>query len=76
MPGPAKNLRLQVRLSKRCRRLRDDAGMSQNDVALGGGFSLSHYQKIEGGIVDPHLSVLARIADVFGLSLAELMKGL
>jgi transcriptional regulator with XRE-family HTH domain len=39
-------------------------------------FSLSHYQKLERGVLDPRLSTLEKLAGCFDVSLAELMKGL
>ena len=40
------------------------------------GFSLSHYQKIERGTLDPRLSTLVRIAKCFGVSLSDLVNSL
>jgi transcriptional regulator with XRE-family HTH domain len=40
------------------------------------GFSLSHYQKIERGVLDPRLGTLKRIADAFGVPLSELVQNL
>src|SRR3954463_7790001 len=61
---------LEVRLGKRCRKLRHQAGLSQLDMARDHGFSLSHYQKIERGTLDPRLSTLSKIAKCFGVSLS------
>jgi len=38
------------------------------------GFSLSHYQKIERGTLDPRLSTLVRIAKSFGISVSDLVN--
>lgn len=67
---------LAERFGKRCRRLRHQAGLSQLDMVRDHGFSLSHYQKIERGILDPRLSTMRKIADSFGISLAELVRTL
>jgi transcriptional regulator with XRE-family HTH domain len=40
------------------------------------GFSLSHYQKIERGALDPRLSTMAKIAESFGISISELVDSL
>ena len=63
------------RLGRRCRQLRRDRGLSQLDMVRSHGFSLSHYQKIERGDLDARLSTLRRLADAFGVSLSELLKG-
>jgi transcriptional regulator with XRE-family HTH domain len=67
--------RLQIRLGKRCRKLRQERRLSQLDMVRNFEFSLSHYQKIERGVLDPRLSTLARLAECFKVSLSELLKG-
>jgi transcriptional regulator with XRE-family HTH domain len=66
---------LRVRFGKRCRKLRHEAGLSQLDMVRLG-FSLSHYQKIERGSLDPRLSTMTKIAECFGISLSELVDSL
>jgi transcriptional regulator with XRE-family HTH domain len=66
---------LEVRFGKRCRKLRHQAGLSQLDMAERG-FSLSHYQKIERGTLDPRLSTLIKLAKCFGVSVSELVNSL
>lgn len=63
------------RLGKRCRQLREDRGLSQLDMVRKHGFSLSHYQKIERGVLDARLSTLQRVAEAFGIGVSELLKG-
>ena len=65
----------QERLGRRCRELRKKKGLSQLDIVRHFDFSLSHYQKIERGVLDARLSTLRRLADCFGVTLAELMRG-
>ena len=67
---------LITRFGRRCRKLRRRAGLSQLDMVREHGFSLSHYQKLERGALDPRLSTLRKLADSFGVTLAELMKTL
>jgi transcriptional regulator with XRE-family HTH domain len=67
---------LEVRLGKRCRKLRHQAGLSQLDMVRVHGFSLSHYQKIERGTLDPRLSTLIKIAKSFGIPVSELVNSL
>lgn len=50
--------------------------MSQMDLVRDHGFSLSHYQKIERGVLDPRLSTLKAIAKAFDVPVSELVEGL
>jgi len=40
------------------------------------GFSLSHYQKLERGTLDPRLSTLLKLAGAFGVRVSELVDEL
>jgi transcriptional regulator with XRE-family HTH domain len=66
---------IRTQLGARCRALRQKRGLSQLDVVRHFDFSLSHYQKIERGVLDPRLSTLAKLADVYGVSLSVMLKG-
>ena len=66
---------LQMRFAKRCRALRQKRKLSQLDMVRNFDMSLSHYQKIERGVLDVRLSTLQKLAECFGVSLAELLKG-
>lgn len=66
--------KLEKRFGERCRRLRKASGLSQMDMVRHHDFSLSHYQKIERGDLDPRLSTVARLAESFGVSLSELLQ--
>jgi transcriptional regulator with XRE-family HTH domain len=46
------------------------------DMVRRWGWSLSHYQKIERGALDLRLSTVAWLAECFGISLSQLMRGL
>lgn len=63
------------RLGRRCRALRRECGLSQLDMVRLHDFSLSHYQKIERGNLDTRLGTLKRLADAYGVTLSELLKG-
>lgn len=65
---------LEKRIGERCRSLRHRAGLSQLDMVRDYGFSLSHYQKIERGVLDPRLSTLVKLAHAFGVSLSEMVR--
>ena len=67
--------RLKARLSRRCRALRKSRGLSQLDIVRHFDFSLSHYQKIERGDLDPRLSTLSKLAECFSVTLSELLEG-
>lgn len=40
------------------------------------GWTLSYYQRVERGVLDVKLSTADRLARCFGVTLAELMRGL
>lgn len=63
-------------LGNRCRELRKQRGVSQLDVIRNFDFSLSHYQRIERGVIDPRYSTLKKLAEVYGISLSEFLKEL
>lgn len=67
---------LSSKFGKRCKLLRNHAGLSQLDMVRHHDFSLSHYQKIERGDLDPRLSTITKIAKAFGVSLADLLNDL
>ncbi|MFC1482489.1 helix-turn-helix domain-containing protein [Myxococcota bacterium] len=67
--------KLQQRLAQRCRQLRAERGLSQMDMVRQFEFSLSHYQKIERGVLDCRLTTLDRLADCFELTLSDLLEG-
>lgn len=67
---------LLSRMGQRCKALRRKSGLSQLDMVRSHEFSLSHYQKIERGDLDPRLSTLKRLADAFGVTIAELLQDL
>lgn len=67
--------RRQKKLGKRCRELRHELDLSQMDMVRQFEFSLSHYQKIERGVLDPRMSTLERLADAFELTLSEFLEG-
>ncbi len=66
---------IRIELGERCRALRKKRKLSQLDVVRHFEFSLSHYQKIERGVLDPRLTTLAKLAEVYDVSLSVLLKG-
>jgi transcriptional regulator with XRE-family HTH domain len=71
-PAPS----LQQKLGRRCRQLRKQRGLSQLDMVRTFDFSLSHYQKIERGDLDPRLSTLVKLAEAFSTTVSHLLEGL
>jgi transcriptional regulator with XRE-family HTH domain len=67
---------LQTRLGRRVREVRTAKGLSQMDLVRRYDWTLSHYQKIERGVLDPRLSTLVKVAESFGLTVAELLEGI
>lgn len=66
---------LRRRFGARCRELRRRRKLSQLDMVRRFDVSLSHYQKIERGDLDVRLSTAKKLADCYGVTLAELMRG-
>lgn len=67
---------IRVRLGNRVRNLRKERGWTQVELAELLGIDRSYLSEIETGKKDPSLRVLKTIADGFGLSLPQLLKGL
>jgi transcriptional regulator with XRE-family HTH domain len=67
--------KLRVKFGKRCRALRQAAGLSQMDMVRHADFSLSHYQKLERGDLDPRLSTLKKLAGAFDVTISALLEG-
>lgn len=55
--------------------LRDARGLTQEQVAEAAGTSQSHYSKIELGRVSPTIRTVKKLADVLGVDLVELLRG-
>jgi len=66
---------LQVIFGQRCRTLRLERGLSQMDMVRRFDLSLSHYQKLERGALDPRLSTLKKLSKSFSVSISELLSG-
>lgn len=56
--------------------MRIAAGLSLADVMRQSPFTLGHYQRIERGILDVQLSTLVKLAQLYGVTLSELLDGL
>jgi transcriptional regulator with XRE-family HTH domain len=67
---------LRVQLGKRIQLLRESKGWSQDVFAHLVGMGRAYPHRIEKGKVDVQFTTLARMAHIFGLSLAELVTGI
>lgn len=56
------------------RLFRDSKHLSQKEVALSVGIPQGQYSRIENGKVEPSLSTLEKLANFFGISMAELFQ--
>ena len=63
-----------MNVSHNIKQLRQLKDMSQKQVALALGMDQPQYSRIESGKVEPTLSSLQKIADVFDVSLSELLR--
>lgn len=73
MENNANYLKLVKSIALRIRRLRQDLGLTQEDMAEYG-FNYRHYQKLESGTYSPNLRTLYRLAKVFGVPVRDLFK--
>ena len=65
----------RIRLGQRCRLLRKARGLSQMDIVRHHDFSLSHFQKIERGVLDPRMTTLKKLAEALGVTVSQLLDG-
>lgn len=71
----AADTKLQKKLGSRLRALRKEHGLSQLDMVRQFDFSLSHYQKLERGDLDPRMTTIARLAESFEITMSDLLEG-
>lgn len=64
-----------TRLGKRVRRLRQQKGLSQEELAERAALDPKHVQAIEGGRVNVTFASLVGIGRALGVKLADLLKG-
>lgn len=61
-------------LANNVRRLRKVVGLSQEELAFQCEIDRTYISKVERGVANPSLLILARIADVLKVSIEELVK--
>jgi Zn-dependent peptidase ImmA (M78 family)/DNA-binding XRE family transcriptional regulator len=64
---------ISTALAHNLRRLRDEHGLSQSDVAERAGISRVAYRSIETGVAQPRAATLSRLAEVFETKVPDLM---
>lgn len=64
----------QEKFARRLRELRQAKGMSQMDMVRDHGWSLSHFQKLERGVVNPRLTTILALAEALGVEPGELLN--
>ena len=69
-------MKAQEQLGMRIKYLRQKLHWSQEDLALDANINKNYISDLENGRRNPSLEILERIANAFGISLAELFKGI
>ena len=62
------------RLADAIRRLREDRGLTQEDVAYRCGLSVSAYARIERAAVNPTWTTVVRVAEALDIGLVDLAR--
>src|SRR5262245_21572283 len=65
-----------VELSQRLKQLRQERGLSLEEVASAAGQTRSWLSKVENFRITPSLSALSRVADALGTTSSKLLEGL
>jgi transcriptional regulator with XRE-family HTH domain len=56
-------------LADNIKKLREDKGLMQKEVAAQIGLKPAHYNKIENGLVEPSIETLDKLAALYGISI-------
>ena len=67
-------MNLRLAFATNLRRLRSEGGLSQQKLAIAAGLNRSHLSRLENGMNDPRLAIVGKLADVFGVEPAELLR--
>jgi transcriptional regulator with XRE-family HTH domain len=62
------------RLAGAIKRLREERGLTQEDVAYASGLSVSAYGRLERAVTNPTWTTVARVAEALDIDLAELAR--
>lgn len=55
------------------KRLREDKGVLQKEVAASIGLKPAHYNKMEKGLVEPSIDILDKLAAFYGISIDQIV---
>jgi transcriptional regulator with XRE-family HTH domain len=64
-----------MRFKENLRRLREQAGWTQTEMAGRAGVPFRSYQNWEAGVREPRIAALAALADALGVSVDDLIRG-
>jgi transcriptional regulator with XRE-family HTH domain len=70
------NDNVRTAFGKRIRKLRQQCGWDQADLAAHSGFGRVFISNLENGKHEPKLGTIKAFADCFGMSMSALLKGL
>lgn len=62
-----------MKLADNIKKLREDKGLLQKQIAAEIGLKPAHYNKIENGIVEPSVDILDKLSKLFGLSIDQIV---
>ncbi len=62
-----------VKVAHNIKKLREDKGLLQKQVAAEIGLKPAHYNKIEKGIVEPSVEILDKLAKFFGIKIDQIV---
>lgn len=62
-----------MKLADNVKRLREEKGFLQKQVASEIGLKPAHYNKIENGIVEPSVDILDKLAKFYGLTIDQIV---
>lgn len=60
-------------LADNIKKLREDKGLMQKEVAAAIGLKPAHYNKLEKGLVEPSIEVLDKMAAYYGLTIDDIV---
>lgn len=69
-----KDIQLQKAFGQRLKELRDDKGITQEDLADAAGLFRTYLSRIETGLANPSLTVIHRLSDALGYAVGALMQ--
>jgi transcriptional regulator with XRE-family HTH domain len=72
---PAWHESASVRFGKRLRVLREERGLVQMQLSMAADLSRTFVSDLERGFKEPALGTQEKLAEVFSMSISELMKG-